>query len=111
MQTSKQPCKSNTIGPRGFPGPISQTGMPGVPRASGPVGAAGPAGLADPPGRAGEPVSKLVQHGQHENMNLLFMLQGPFGLRGSPGEIGMKGEKGIQGVGQKVTAISIVQHF
>ncbi|XP_062523330.1 pulmonary surfactant-associated protein D-like, partial [Corticium candelabrum] len=55
--------------------------MPGVPRASGPVGAAGPAGLADPPGRAGEP--------------------GPFGLRGSPGEIGMKGEKGIQGVGQK----------
>ena len=81
MQTSNPPCNSNIIGPRGFPGPIGQTGMPGVPGAAGPVGAAGPAGPAGPfgpPGRAGEPVSKLVQHGQHKNMNRFLYATGAF---------------------------------
>ena len=40
-------CESSLMGPRGFPGPIGQTGMPGVP---------GPGGLSGPSGRTGEPV-------------------------------------------------------
>uniref|UniRef100_A0A673B762 Collagen, type XII, alpha 1a n=1 Tax=Sphaeramia orbicularis TaxID=375764 RepID=A0A673B762_9TELE len=74
-------CTQDSIGPQGPPGPsgpLGPRGEPGLPGAMGPPGPQGPNGLSLP----GEPVSI------HSKGSLIYMTDGPVGLKGEKGERG-----------------------